>query len=39
VSSGIAAVSGVMLAAAVSMAGMSADPAMAQLLASSYAAY
>ncbi|MFP3460806.1 hypothetical protein R5O87_08170 [Arthrobacter globiformis] len=39
VSSGIAAVCGVMLAAAVSMAGMSGDPAMAQLLANSYAAY
>jgi len=39
VSTGIAAVCGVLLAAAVSMAGMSADPAMAQLLATSYAAY
>jgi hypothetical protein len=39
VSCGIAAVSGVMLAAAVSMAGLSSDPAMAQLLANSYAAY
>ena len=39
VSTGIAAVCGVMLAAAVSMAGMSGDPAMAQLLANSYPAY
>ncbi|MFE4543578.1 hypothetical protein [Arthrobacter sp. NPDC056727] len=39
VSTGIAAVCGIMLAGAVSMAGMSSDPAMAQLLANTYAAY